>query len=75
MTYLFGKGHEICYACISDLVLQLLTVPPPLLHRLQRQDREDMGREHYAAGRAAARSHGLGEVSCVRREREVLGIR
>ena len=28
VTYLFAKGHEICYACISDLVLQLLTVPP-----------------------------------------------
>ena len=75
VTYLFAKGHEICYACISDLVLQLLTVTPPLLHRLLGQDREDMGREHYAAGRAAGRSHGLREVSCVRREREVLGVR
>ena len=75
VTYLFGKGHDIFHARISVLFLQLLTVPPPLLHRLSRQDREDMGREHYAAGRAAARSHGVGDFSCVRREREVLGVR
>ena len=27
VTYLFGKGHEVFYACISVLALQLLTVP------------------------------------------------
>ena len=64
VTYLFGKGHDMFHACVWVVVLQLLTVPPPLLHRLwqfgffvQRQHREDMGREHYAAGRAAGRSH------------------
>ena len=30
VTYLFGKGHDIFYACVWVLVLQLLTVPPPL---------------------------------------------
>ena len=81
VTCLFWKGHDIFYACVWVLVLQLVTVPPPLLHRLwrfvyvQRQYREDMGRGHYAAGRAAGRSHGLRVFSCVRREREVLGVR
>ena len=75
VTYLFGKGHDIFYACVWVLVLQLVTVPPPLLHRLLGQDREDMGRGHHAAGWAAERSHGLGVFSCVRREREVLGVR
>ncbi len=56
VTYLIGKGHDIFYACVSVLVLQLLTVPPHLLHRLSRLHREDMGREHYAAGRAAGSS-------------------
>ena len=33
-----------------------------------------MGREHAAAGRRAERSHEGSDVSCVRREREVLGV-
>ena len=69
----------VCYfillKCISVCILQRLTSPPPLLHRLWRQHREDMGREHAAAGRRAERSHEGSEVSCVRREREVLGVR
>ena len=28
VTYLFGKGHDIFYACVWVLVLQLVTVPP-----------------------------------------------
>ena len=58
MQHVFGV---VCYfillKCISVCILQRLTSPPPLLHRLLRQDREDMGREHAAAGRRAERSH------------------
>ena len=76
LEHVFGV---VCYfillKCISVCILQRLTSPPPLLHRLSRQHREDMGREHAAAGRRAERSHELGDVSCVRREREVLGVR
>ena len=60
---------------ISVYILQLLTIPPPLLRRLLRRNREGVGRELNAAGRGAERSHELGEVSCVRLEREVLGVR
>ena len=60
---------------ISVFILQLLTIPPPLLRRLLGQHREGVGRELNAAGRGAERSHELGDVSCVRLEREVLGVR
>ena len=63
------------YNCISVYILQLLTLPPPLLRRLWRQHCEGVGRELNAAGRGAERSHELGDVSCVRLEREVLGVR
>ena len=76
LEHVFGV---VCYfillKCISVCILQRLTSPPPLLHRLLRQHREEMGREHAAAGRRAERSHVLRDVSCVRREREVLGVR
>ena len=49
--------------------------PPPLLHRLLRLYRENLGRGRAAAGRGAERSHGHRDVSCVRLEREVLGVR
>ena len=49
--------------------------PPPLLHRLWRQHRENLGRGRAAAGRGAERSHEHRVVSCVRLEREVLGVR
>ena len=49
--------------------------PPPLLHRLSRLHRENLGRGLAAAGRGAERSHERREVSCVRLEREVLGVR
>ena len=48
---------------------------PPLLHRLSRQHGENMGGRLAAAGRGAQRSHGHRDVSCVRLEREVLGVR
>ena len=60
---------------ISVYILQLLTIPPPLLRRLWRQHCEGVGRELNAAGRGAERSHELRDVSCVRLEREVLGVR
>ena len=60
---------------ISVHILQLLTIPPPLLRRLLRQHREGVGRELNAAGRGAERSHEPRDVSCVRLEREVLGVR
>ena len=59
---------------ISVHILQLLTTPP-LLHRLLRQDGENMGGRLAAAGRGAERSHGHRVVSCVRLEREALGVR
>ena len=49
--------------------------PPPLLHRLWRQHREDMGRRLPSTARRAERPHEGSDVSCVRREREVLGVR
>jgi len=49
--------------------------PPPLLHRLSRQHREDMGRRLPSTARRAERPHEGSDVSCVRREREVLGVR
>ena len=49
--------------------------PPPLLHRLLRQHRENLGRGRAAAGRGAERSLELRDVSCVRLERDVLGVR
>ena len=63
------------YNRISVYILQLLTIPPPLLRRLSRQHCEGVGRELNAAGRGAERSHELRDVSCVRLEREVLGVR
>ena len=56
-------------------ILQLLTIPPPLLHRLLRQHRENMGCCNEAAGCRIERSHELRDFSCVRLEREVLGVR
>jgi hypothetical protein len=49
--------------------------PPPLLHRLLGQHGENMGGRVAAAGRGAERSHEHRVVSCVRLEREVLGVR
>ena len=67
------------YNRISVYILQLLTIPPPLLRRLLRQETrqhcEGVGRELNAAGRGAERSHERRDVSCVRLEREVLGVR
>ena len=63
------------YNRISVYILQLLTIPPPLLRRLCRQHCEGVGRELNAAGRGAERSHERRDVSCVRLEREVLGVR
>ena len=63
------------YNRISVYILQLLTIPPPLLRRLWRLHCEGVGRELNAAGRGAERSHGRRDVSCVRLEREVLGVR
>ena len=63
------------YNRISVYILQLLTIPPPLLRRLLRQNCEGVGRELNAAGRGAERSHERSDVSCVRLEREVLGVR
>ncbi len=49
--------------------------PPPLLHRLLGQHREDMGPRVPSTARRAERPHERRDVSCVRREREVLGVR
>ena len=75
----FSSWFIACYFillnCVSVHILQRLTSPPPLLHRLWRQDREDMGRRLPSTARRAERPHEQGDFSCVRREREVLGVR
>ena len=75
----FSSWFIACYFillnCVSVHILQRLTSPPPLLHRLWRQDREDMGRRLPSTARRAERPHEHRDFSCVRREREVLGVR
>ena len=75
----FSSWFIACYFillnCVSVHILQRLTSPPPLLHRLLRQHREDMGRRLPSTARRAERPHGQRVFSCVRREREVLGVR
>ena len=58
---------------VSVHILPLLT--PAFVHRLLRPHRENLGRGRAAAGRGAERSHERREASCVRLEREVLGVR
>ena len=70
-------AFEYSYDCVVREMLLAAAAdhPPPLLRRLWRQHREGVGRELNAAGRGAERSHERREVSCVRLEREVLGVR
>ena len=72
---LFAKFYEILFKQYFCLYSAAADHPPPLLRRLWRQHREGVGRELNAAGRGAERSHELRDVSCVRLEREVLGVR
>ena len=72
---LFAKFYEILFKQYFCLYSAAADHPPPLLRRLLRRNREGVGRELNAAGRGAERSHERRDFSCVRLEREVLGVR
>ena len=69
------KCPEILFTQYFGSYSEAADHPPPLLHRLLRQHRENLGRGRAAAGRGAGWAQGHRDVSCVRLEREVLGVR